>query len=771
MTKTTEEHGLISSVQQLRRTNHKDFQNCLFACFLSQKEPKKVLQALEDPSWVEAMQNELLQFKLLNVWSLVDLPRDKWEIGPKSMVYVDDIIFGSTKKEMSTEFEKLMHGKIQMSSMGELSFFLGLQVNQKSDGIFISQDKYVDEILKKFDLASIKIASTPMETNKPLTKDEEAKNVDVHLYRSMIGSLMYLTASRPDIMFAVCTCARFQVTPKTSHLHAVKRIFSDYAGASLDKKSTIGGCQFLGKRLISWQCKKQTIVANSTTEAGIWWLTANLICGQVGDEAVHKELGDRMERAATTASSSEAEQDSGSGPRCQDTILGDVDAQTRLILVMQLNAAKHKVSTAGIQLMLLGLNRGAEGRGGEGEGEEENRGRKAKDAHVLNLENAKSDHAIEIASLKKRVDKLEKRRQLRTTGLTRFNKFGTAKRVKSSNASLGAQEDASKQGRSIEDIDADAELLLLVLKIAAPTIQVSTADIGDSAAPRIQVSTAGIGEVTTAKIDELTLAQTLIEIKVAKPKVVTTAAINKNSTSPKASKEKKAKGSKETAKGNRKKMLRRKRVGKQQNKNSQKQKLGGKEKVSDEVEEKSVTMLIRPNGSSKRYSSMIRMLQGIDREDLEVLWRIVKAKHNDTRPEDEFERVLWGDLTVSLSYSLPVEVKTPRELATHYHSAPSDSHNYAAGYKDTTVADLQLLEDLLLSGHKALLEGERSYDDLYCFLCLRNEVCTASIVQYWTRHIFVLGYQEISDRQMEKHTHSFGSRIDQDASFKGKLTD
>ncbi|GJV11408.1 putative ribonuclease H-like domain-containing protein [Tanacetum coccineum] len=208
-------------------------------------------------------------------------------------VYVDDIIFGSTKKEMSTEFEKLMHDKFQMSSMGELSFFLGLQVQQKSDGIFISQDKYVAEILKKFDFASVKTASTPMETNKALIKDEEAEDVDVHLYRSMIGSLMYLTASRPDIMFAVCACARFQVTPKTSHLNAVKRIFrylkgqpklglwyprdspfdleafsdSDYAGASLDRKSTTGGCQFLGKRLISWQCKKQTIVANSTTKA------------------------------------------------------------------------------------------------------------------------------------------------------------------------------------------------------------------------------------------------------------------------------------------------------------------------------------------------------------------------------------------------------------------------------------------------------------------------------------------------------------------------
>ncbi|GKC15109.1 putative ribonuclease H-like domain-containing protein [Tanacetum coccineum] len=220
-------------------------------------------------------------------------------------VYVDDIIFGSTRNEICTEFEKMMHKKFQMSSMGELTFFLGLQVTQKDDGIFISQDKYVDEILKKFGFSTMKTTSTPMETSKPLLKDAEAEDVDVHLYRSMIGSLMYLTASRPDIMFVVCACARFQVTPKVSHLHAVKRIFrylkgqpklglwypkdspfdleaytdSDYAGASLDRKSTTGGCQFLRSRLISWQCKKQTIVANSTTEAE--YVVAASCCRQV----------------------------------------------------------------------------------------------------------------------------------------------------------------------------------------------------------------------------------------------------------------------------------------------------------------------------------------------------------------------------------------------------------------------------------------------------------------------------------------------------------
>ncbi|GJU29099.1 putative ribonuclease H-like domain-containing protein [Tanacetum coccineum] len=188
-------------------------------------------------------------------------------------VNMDDIIFGSKKKELCNAFEKMMHEKFQMSSMGELTFFLGLRVQQKKDGIFISQDKYIVEILKKF--------------------------------RSMIGSLMYLTSSRPDIMFAVCACARYQVNPKVLHLHAVKRIFrylkgqpksglwypkdspfdlvaytdSDYAGASLDRKSTIGGCQFLGCRLISWQCKKHTVVANSTTEAE--YVAASSCCAQV----------------------------------------------------------------------------------------------------------------------------------------------------------------------------------------------------------------------------------------------------------------------------------------------------------------------------------------------------------------------------------------------------------------------------------------------------------------------------------------------------------
>nr|GEV67752.1 uncharacterized mitochondrial protein AtMg00810-like [Tanacetum cinerariifolium] len=239
------------------------------------------------------------------LYGLHQAPRAWYETLANYLLENDDIIFGATNKDLCKSFEKLMKDKFQMSSMGELTFFLGLQVKQKKAEIFISQDKYVAKILRKFGLTKGKSASTPIDTEKPLLKDQDGEDVDVHTYRSMIGSLMYLTSSRPDIMFAVCACARFQVTPKASHIHAVKRILrylkgkphlglwypkdspfdlvaysdSDYAGASLDRKSTTGGCQFLGCRLISWQCKKQTVIATSSTEAE--YVAAASCCAQV----------------------------------------------------------------------------------------------------------------------------------------------------------------------------------------------------------------------------------------------------------------------------------------------------------------------------------------------------------------------------------------------------------------------------------------------------------------------------------------------------------
>ncbi|GJS55897.1 putative ribonuclease H-like domain-containing protein [Tanacetum coccineum] len=379
MTKTANEQGFLSAIYEGK--THEDLYTCMFFCFLSQEEPKRVTKALSDSAWVEAMQEELLQFKLQKVWVLVDLPKGKRAIGTKwifrnkkdergivirnkarlvaqgytqeegidydevfapvarieairlflayasfmgFMVYQMDVksafLYGQIEEEVYVcqppGFEdpdypdkvykvvKALYGLhqaprawyetlakylldngfhrgkidqtlfikkqkedillVQMSSMGELTFFLGLQVKQKEDGIFISQDKYVTDILKKFGFQDVRTASTPMDTENPLLKDSDGDDVDVHLYRSIIRSLMYFTSSMPDIMFAVCACARFQVTPKVSHSHAIKRIFrylkgqpklglwyprdspfdlvaysdSDYAGASLDRKST-----------------------------------------------------------------------------------------------------------------------------------------------------------------------------------------------------------------------------------------------------------------------------------------------------------------------------------------------------------------------------------------------------------------------------------------------------------------------------------------------------------------------------------------------------
>nr|GEW65130.1 putative ribonuclease H-like domain-containing protein [Tanacetum cinerariifolium] len=177
-------------------------------------------------AWYETLANYLLEngFQRGKIYQTLFIKNQKGNI-LLVQVYVDDIIFGSTNKELCKAFEKLMKDKFQMSSMGELTFFLGLQVKPKDNGIFISQDKYVAEILRKFSLTDGKSASTPIDTENPLLKNPDGEEVNVHIYRSMIGSLMYLTSSRLDIMFAVCACTRFQVTLKVSHLHAVKRIF------------------------------------------------------------------------------------------------------------------------------------------------------------------------------------------------------------------------------------------------------------------------------------------------------------------------------------------------------------------------------------------------------------------------------------------------------------------------------------------------------------------------------------------------------------------
>nr|GEZ65818.1 retrovirus-related Pol polyprotein from transposon TNT 1-94 [Tanacetum cinerariifolium] len=264
--------NVIGNVNQ--RTLRSQAQNqSNFFCIISTIEPKNVNEDLGDKSWIVAMQEELNQFVANDVWELVPQPTNMTIIGTKWIfrnkldkngivsrnkarlkaflikheyklemvyntlftkkkssnlitvkIYVDDIIFGSTCQDMRDEFSKIMHDEFEMSMMGELNFFLGLQIKQMEDGIFFNQSKYIKEMLKKFGLEDSKPMKTSMSSVTELTKDEECESVDCTKYRGMICTLLYLTASRPDIMFSVCLCAHFKEAPKTSYLEAVKHI-------------------------------------------------------------------------------------------------------------------------------------------------------------------------------------------------------------------------------------------------------------------------------------------------------------------------------------------------------------------------------------------------------------------------------------------------------------------------------------------------------------------------------------------------------------------
>jgi hypothetical protein len=220
-------------------------------------------------------------------------------------VYVDDIVFGGSSHSLVARFVEDMSKEFEMSMMGEFQFFLGLQIKQVKEGTFVHQAKYTKDILKKFKMEDLKPLSTPMSTTTALDVDEDGEPVDQKEYQSMIDSLLYLTATRPDIQFSVCLCTRFQVSPRTSHRQAVKRIFmylrytlelglwysassslsllgfsnADFAGCRVDRKSTSGTCQFLGSSLISWSSRKQSSVAQSTTEAE--YVAATSCCSQL----------------------------------------------------------------------------------------------------------------------------------------------------------------------------------------------------------------------------------------------------------------------------------------------------------------------------------------------------------------------------------------------------------------------------------------------------------------------------------------------------------
>ncbi|XP_068466314.1 uncharacterized mitochondrial protein AtMg00810-like [Phaseolus vulgaris] len=205
---------------------------------------------------------------------------------------------------MCEAFVEIMKSEFEMSMLGEMNYFLGLQVKQLNDGIFINQAKYCKELLRKFKMDQCKAINTPISTSCQLDQDYAGKSVDQSKYRVLIGFLLYLTVTKPDIMFDVCLCARYQSDPKESHYNATKRILkylqgtkdvglwysnnvslnltgfsdSDFTGCKIDRKSISGTCHMLGSSLISWHCKKQACVALSTAEAE--YIAAESCCAQ-----------------------------------------------------------------------------------------------------------------------------------------------------------------------------------------------------------------------------------------------------------------------------------------------------------------------------------------------------------------------------------------------------------------------------------------------------------------------------------------------------------
>ncbi|GJV57755.1 putative ribonuclease H-like domain-containing protein [Tanacetum coccineum] len=609
MTKNFKEHGLFSSVQQ--RTNHKDFQNCLFVCFLSQEEPKKVIQALKDPSWIEAMQDELLQFKLQKVWTLVDLPNGKKAIGTKwvyrkkkdergiviknkarlmdvksaflygkikeevyvcqppgfedpdflDRVYkVENALYElhqapkawSTKKNLCTEFEKMMHKKFQMSSMGELTFFLGLQVKQKEDGIFISQDKYVTEILKKFGFSDVKTANTPMETHKPLLKDAdgEDKGIGVNAGDSKLVLLSInllllekVNAARHNLLLLVAT-AKVKTVNGEVQLHALvdrkKVIITESTiRRDLQLEDAEGFLFSLMEVFDSYYSAMPNVVKN--VDSSVKFLmyprfVQVFLDKQVGDMSTHDEIfvtpshtkkvfgnmnrvGKGFSRAVTPlfpAMMVQAQEEMGEGlamptdphhtPIIQSSTSQPQKKQSRRkqrkdTKIPQSNGPTEPdiskiefleaVNDQRPGLEIMGATQGLEEPIADEAANEENVPTQSNDPplsrvntlgsgedrlklkeltdlctklsdRVLDLKTTKTAQAKEIASLKKRVKKLERKRKSKTPGMKKLFKIGrSAQVVSSEDKCLGNQEDASKQGRKIDDIDKDAEVTLV----------------------------------------------------------------------------------------------------------------------------------------------------------------------------------------------------------------------------------------------------------------------------------------------------------------------
>ncbi|GKD14130.1 putative ribonuclease H-like domain-containing protein [Tanacetum coccineum] len=531
MSNNLKEYGFVSTTLK-QRTNHTDLQNFLFAWFLSQEEPKNVIQALKDPSWIDAMQEELLQFKLQEVWTLVDLPNGKRAIGTKwvfrnkkderGIVIRNNarlVIQGYTQEEgidydevfapvarieairlflAYASFKDFMVYQIDVKSV----FLYGKieeEVYQKKDGIFISQDKYVGEILKKFGFTEVKTASTLMETHKPLLKDEDGEEVmficigkakkSVKLIMEKLFGmeleLMLMTQSityycwvkvnaveesdgfEQIVDFLNAQPIRYALTVNpTIYISCIEQFWSTGVVKTINEEvqlhvlvdgkkiiifeasvrrflkledeeaidclpnSTIFeqlalmGYEKISQKLSfykpffspQWKFLIHTILQCLSPRTTTWNEFSSTMASAIIYKAVYKELGDSLVRAATTASSLEAEQDSG-------------------------NITKTRSKATPNESSSLGTTSGGGPR-------------------VLDLEKIKTTQANEIASLKRRVKKLEQKKRSRTHGLKRLRKVGAIARVESSGDEESLDEDASKQGR-INAIDADDDITLV----------------------------------------------------------------------------------------------------------------------------------------------------------------------------------------------------------------------------------------------------------------------------------------------------------------------
>nr|GEW97708.1 retrovirus-related Pol polyprotein from transposon TNT 1-94 [Tanacetum cinerariifolium] len=529
-------------------------------------------------------------------------------------LYVDDIIFGSIRKEMCIEFEEMMRKKFQMSFMGEITFFLGLQVTQKDDGIFISQD-------------------------------ENAKDVDVHLYRSMIGSLMYLTSSGHDIMFVVCACARFQVTPKVSHLHAMKRIFRYLKGQpKLDlwypKDLPFNLEAYTDSEYAAAKDRIEVNTGNSSVNAAGHYLV-------LPDETIHEERRDRVEGSATTAASLDAKQDSvlalENNKTAQDLEITHLKKRVKRL------EKKKKLRTPQLKRRLLKVRIKSFAEKSLGNQEDASKkGKNDQDEGISFVQedvdtHGRYDHNIEVNTTSTSI----------TTASINLTAATVSAPITTAGVSVSTAETSTPPTTTptiVEDEDLKIAQTLMKMrnkakgKMVEPEKPLKKKDqimIDEEVARNIEAQLQGEleeeerlarqkeEEANIALITEWDDVQAMMD---ADHELAERLQAKEQGELLKDI----AEGSETKAEGSSK------RAGEELKSNkSIKQKVD--KKVEAEVDND------QDEAEMKMYMKIVpddEMLQNIDKENLKTLWKLVKAKYGNTRPEEAYERVLWGDLKV-----------------------------------------------------------------------------------------------------------------------------